>query len=189
MADGSRIRDIVRESLPLLLVMAIVEVVAGSFLGRMEVSLEQLPGLLTLVPAVLAMRGNISTSMGSRLGTAARFGLLRRDQLIPPLVWHNLAASMVLGVVLSVAAATVAHFVTVSLGLPSAGILALSVIAVIAGVASGLVMGVAAVVTMRVAFRRGVDLDNVAGPVLMTLSDLFTLLFLWATAHLMVGVL
>lgn len=61
----TRVQDILRESLPLLLVMAAIEVIAGSFLGRMEHSLERLPGLLALIPAVLAMRGNISTSMGA----------------------------------------------------------------------------------------------------------------------------
>lgn len=180
-------RGILRESVPLLLVMAVIEVVAGSFLGRMEENLERLPGLLALVPAILAMRGNISTSMGSRLGTQARFGLLPPDRLFSPVVWHSLAASMVLGLVLSAAAAVIAHFVTISLGLPSVGIMPLAVIAVGAGLLSGVAMGGVAVLTMRVAFRRGLDLDNVGGPVLMTMSDLFTLLSLFLMARLVGG--
>lgn len=183
----TRILDILRESLPLLLVMAVIEVIAGSFLGRMEESLERLPGLLALVPAVLAMRGNISTSMGSRLGTLTRFGLLPRDKPFAPPVVHNLIASLVLGVILSIAAASLAHVVTTAAGLPSAGIVRLSAIAVSAGLASGLVMAVVAVITMRVAFRRGYDLDNVAGPVLMTASDLFTLLSIAAAARIFGG--
>ncbi len=183
----TRVWDILRESLPLLLAMAVIELAAGSFIGRMEHSLERLPGLLALLPAVLAMRGNISTSMGSRLGTATRFGLLPRDRWVSPVVWHNLAASMVLGVILSVLAAVVAHVTTVSLGFESAGILPLAIIAVSAGAVSGVIMGGVAILTMRVAFRRGLDLDNVAGPVLMTMSDLFTLLCLWLAAGLVGG--
>ncbi len=185
MADG--VRGILRESLPLLLVMAVIEVIAGAFLGQMEHSLERLPGLLALVPAILAMRGNISTSMGSRLGTQARFGILPPDRWFSPIVWHSIAASMVLGIVLSIAAAVIAHYVTLGLGLPSAGIMPLAIIAVGAGILSGVVMGLVAVITMRVAFRRGLDLDNVGGPVLMTMSDLFTLLSLFVMARL-VGV-
>lgn len=181
------VRDILRESLPLLLAMAVLEVVAGSFLGQMEASLDRLPGLLALVPAVLALRGNISTSMGSRLGTLSRFGVIRQDRWVSAPVWHNLAASIVLGVLLSIAAATLAHVVTLRFGFESAGVLALATIAVTAGLASGLVMGAVAVVTMRVAFRRGLDLDNVAGPVLMTFSDVVTLLSLFVTARLMEG--
>jgi mgtE-like transporter len=179
----TRVLDILRESLPLMLVMAMIEVIAGSFLGRMEANLEQLPGLLALIPAVLAMRGNISTSMGSRFGTMTRFGMIPKDRFIVPAVTHSIVASLVLGVILSVAAAGLAHGVTILSGLPSAGFLMLAAIATVAGLVSGVVMGGVALVTMRVAFRRGLDLDNVAGPVLMTMSDLFTLLCLAGTAQ------
>lgn len=181
------VRDILRESLPLLLGMAMLEVMAGTFLGHMEHSLERLPGLLALVPAVLAMRGNISTSMGSRLGTLTRFGLIPRDRWATPIVWHNIVASLVLGVVLAFAAAVLAHLVTVTAGYPSAGILRLGAIAVAAGTLSGIVMGGVAIVTMRIAFRRGLDLDNVAGPVLMTFSDVFTLVSLFVAARALGG--
>lgn len=180
----ARVRDILAESLPLLLAMAALEVVAGSFLGRMEHSLERLPGLLALVPAVLAMRGNISTAMGSRLGTLTRFGLVPRDKVLSPVVWHQINASLVLGVVLSVAAAALAHWVTLAVGFESAGFVALAIVAVVAGTVSGVLMGGVAIVTMRVAFRRNLDLDNVAGPVLMTMSDVLTLLTLFVTARL-----
>lgn len=178
------VRSILRESLPILLAMATLEVLAGALLGRMEHQLEELPGLLALVPAVLAMRGNISTSMGSRLGTWARFGLIPQDRWYTPLIGHQLAASMVLGVILSFLAAVMAHVVTTSMGFASAGILALSLIALGAGLLSGVVMGGIALVTMRAAFRRGLDLDNIAGPVLMTSSDVFTLLSLFGFARL-----
>ncbi|MGB1697787.1 MAG: magnesium transporter [Thermoplasmatota archaeon] len=163
--------------------MASVEVLAGSFLGHMEESLDRLPGLLAMVPAILAMRGNISTSMGSRLGTQTRFGLIPRDRIFSPIVVQNLVASIVLGIILSVLAAVLAHVVTVQLGLESAGILRLSIIAVTAGLLSGFVMGGVAIGVMRLAFKRGLDLDNVAGPILMTASDVTTLLVLFATSR------
>ncbi len=181
------VRSIVRESLPLLIAMATLEVIAGSFLGRMEHDLERLPGLLPLVPAVLAMRGNISTSLGSRLGTAVRFGLVPRDKWRVPIIWHNLAASLLLGIILAVAAAIIAYLSSTALGLPTVGIPRLATIAVLAGLGSGIIMAAVAVVTMRVAFRRGLDLDNVAGPILMTGSDVFTLLFLWLVASWLGG--
>lgn len=180
----NNLRSILRESLPLLLLMAAIEVVAGSFLGHMEDSLDRLPGLLAMVPAILAMRGNISTSMGSRLGTQTRFGLIPRDKLLSPIVVQNLIASIVLGIILSLLAAVLAHFITLQMGLASAGILPLATIAVITGVASGVVMGFVAIGVMRLAFKRGLDLDNVAGPILMTASDVSTILILFATSRM-----
>ncbi len=183
------VRGILRETLPIVLLMAVLEVLAGGFLGTMEHDLERLPGLLAMVPAVLAMRGNISTAMGSRLGTLTRFGLIPRDRLLVPVVGHSIVASLVLGVVLSVAAAGLAHWVTLRIGLESVGFLPLAIIAVVAGLVSGLLMAVVAVVTMRVAFRRGYDLDNVAGPVLMTFSDVATLGCLFLVARIVGGAL
>ncbi len=181
------VRGILRETLPIVLLMAVLEVLAGGLLGSMEHSLNQLPGLLAMVPAVLAMRGNISTAMGSRLGTLTRFGLIPRDRLLVPVVGHSIVASLVLGLVLAVAAAGLAHWVTLSIGLESVGFIPLAVIAVSAGLISGVLMAVVAVVTMRIAFRRGLDLDNVAGPVLMTFSDVATLAALFLMARLVGG--
>jgi mgtE-like transporter len=178
----SGVRTILRETLPLVLAMAVIELIAGSFLGRMEERIEQLPGLLALVPAVLAMRGNISTAMGSRFGTLTRFGLIPRNKMITPAVRQHLIASIVLGIILAMAAAAIAHFVTLSLGFQSAGLFTLATIAVVSGAVSGVIMGAIALLVMRLAFRRGFDLDNVAGPILMTFSDLFTLLCIFAVA-------
>lgn len=183
----SGVRGILRETMPLVLAMTVIELIAGSFLGRMEDRIEQLPGLLALVPPVLAMRGNISTAMGSRFGTLTRFGLIPRDRISTPAVRQHLIASLVLGVILAVAAAGLADIVARMFGFASVGFWRLAVIAVVAGLASGVIMGGIALMTMRVAFRRGYDLDNVAGPVLMTFSDLFTLLCIFGVALLVGG--
>lgn len=180
------VRGILRETMPLVLAMAVIELIAGSFLGRMEDRIEMLPGLLALVPAIIAMRGNISTAMGSRFGTLTRFGLIPRDRLSTPTVRQHLIASLVIGVILAIAAAGLADVITRSFGFASVGFVRLAIIAVVAGLASGVIMGGVALVTMRIAFNRGYDLDNVAGPVLMTFSDLFTLLCIWGVA-LVVG--
>lgn len=186
MAGG--VAGILRESLPLLLALVIVEVAAGLFLGEMEHDLERLPGLLAMVPAILAMRGNIYASMTSRLGTASHFGLLPRDRWFSPLVWQNLGAAMLLGLVVSAAAAVMAHAATRMLGLESIGVPLLAFIAVTSSILSGLVMSGVSLLTMRVSFRRGLDMDNIAGPIIMTTGDLFTLMSLFLVTRT-VGVL
>lgn len=178
------VRDILRESLPLLLGLVVLEVIAGSFLGHMEAHLERLPGLLALVPPILAMRGNIYASMASRMGTAMRFGLVPRDRWVSRPTVHNVGASMVLSLVMAAFAALLAHATTLWIGLESAGILALAVIALASAFLSGIVMTVVALVLMRLAFWRGLDMDNIAGPIIMTTGDLFTILSLLAAVAL-----
>ena len=40
-----------------------------------------IPGLIVVIPAVIAMRGNISTALGSRLGSAYHLGIIDANNL------------------------------------------------------------------------------------------------------------
>ena len=65
-----------RESLPVLALSAAGGLFAGVVLGGMDAELEQVAGLLVLVPALLATRGNVYGSLGARLGSALHQGLV-----------------------------------------------------------------------------------------------------------------
>src|SRR4051794_41461672 len=70
-----------RQALAALLVSSAGDLLAGLTLGAITHTLEDLPGLLVLVPAAIGMRGNIFGALGSRLGTAIHtreFRLSRR---------------------------------------------------------------------------------------------------------------
>jgi len=54
-----------------------IGVFAGIGLACMRGSLEELPGMIILVPAFLEMRGNISGTFASRLGTALHMGVVK----------------------------------------------------------------------------------------------------------------
>src|SRR5205807_6352766 len=71
----------VRAGFVALLISSGGDLVAGITLGSITGTLEQLPGLLVLVPAAIGMRGNVFGALGSRLGTrihAGTFTLSRR---------------------------------------------------------------------------------------------------------------
>ena len=53
-----------------------IELLAGFVLVSMASSLEKITGLLILIPAFLEMRGDISGSYASRLGTALHQGII-----------------------------------------------------------------------------------------------------------------
>ena len=63
-----------RQTLVSLVLVAACSVVAGVFLAKNTERLEEFPGLLLMVPAAIALRGNIFGAMGSRLGTAIHEG-------------------------------------------------------------------------------------------------------------------
>ena len=67
----------VRQSLGALCILAVTSVIAGVVLGRSHERLAELPGLLLLVPAAIALPGKIFGALGSRLGTAIHTGTFR----------------------------------------------------------------------------------------------------------------
>ena len=69
-------KEMLKQSLPLLIFCGIGGIVAGSTLGVMADILQNIPGLIVVIPAIIALRGNISTAFGSRLGSAYHLGII-----------------------------------------------------------------------------------------------------------------
>ncbi|MDY6780339.1 MAG: magnesium transporter, partial [Halobacteria archaeon] len=77
----SLLRDvfgIYRQSLPVLVVSLVGGIFAGSVLGTegMTDALTRYPGLLLLLPAFLATRGNVYGALGARISTGLHQGLI-----------------------------------------------------------------------------------------------------------------
>jgi len=161
-----------RESLPVLALSAVGGLFAGVVLGGMEAELQAVSGLLVLVPALLATRGNVYGSLGGRLGSALHQGLIEPtfsfdDERVNAAV----AAALANGVLVSGVAAVMAVVLLVLLGRPVASLATLVAIALLAGIVSGLLLTVAVVSVVFVGYRRGLNPDTLAGPVVTTTGD------------------
>ncbi len=181
------VKGIVREALPFELIYTVGGVFAGIILVRMTDQIEMIPGLLVLVPAILGMRGNISCTLGSRLGSAIHLGLIDKINRNPELI-NNVAGSLTLSLIMSIALGILAHVFTIALGIQSAGILVLVAIAVFSGVLSGIVLSAIAVVMTIGAFRHGLDPDNVTTPALGTLGDIVTMFMIFLAVKVVIWV-
>ncbi len=177
-----------RQSLLALLASAIVAVVAGLLLAAITDTLEELPGLLLLIPAAIALRGNVFGALGSRLGTAIHagtFGLsLRRDTVFGQNVVAAVGLSLVLSVVIAVLAKLVAVMFAVSPVMTLADFIVVSVVGGI--VASAVVLGLTLALAAG-SVRFGWDLDNVTAPLVTATGDLVTvpalLVGTWFAGH------
>jgi mgtE-like transporter len=181
------VKGIVREALPFELIYTVGGVFAGIILVRMIDQIEMIPGLLVLVPAILGMRGNISCTLGSRLGSAIHLGLIDKIERNPELI-NNVAGSLTLSLIMSIVLGILAHVFTIALGVQSVGILVLVAIAVFSGVLSGIVLSAIAVVMTIGAFRHGLDPDNVTTPALGTLGDIVTMFMIFLAAKVVIWV-
>ncbi|PSP56718.1 hypothetical protein BRC82_01170 [Halobacteriales archaeon QS_1_67_19] len=163
-----------REALPVLAISAVGGLFAGLVLGGMDDDLRRVSGLLVLVPALLATRGNVYGAMGAKLSTALHQGLVEPTPIPDDRrVYSAVAAAMLNGVVISVFAAVVAYAVLAALARPAGSLLALATIALIAGLLSGIALTVVVVAAVFAGYRRGLNPDTLVGPVVTTTGDVF----------------
>lgn len=191
-AAAARLRALLRREAASLrqgavahLISVLTSLLAGLVLGAITDTLERLPGLLVLVPPVLALRGNVGGVLASRLGTAIHAGIFRMSWRRESLLGQNLAAAVSLSLGLSLAFAVLAKAASVGFGVPrSISINDFVVISVVGGaVASTAVLAITLGV-VNLSTRRGWDLDNVAAPLVTAAGDLVTVPSLWLASHL-----
>ncbi len=178
-----KVSAVLKQSLPLLVLMGIGEVLAGTLFGHSTDSLELLPGLIVLIPALIGLRGNINTTLGSRLGSAAHMGLISRKDFWNDEMKENFKASLTLSLLMSFIAGILS---TVFLWNPSSWKIIL--IAVLAGSLAGLILAFITIAIILYSFRRGLDPDNVTGPSLSTFGDLITLGCIFGFAIIVGGI-
>jgi mgtE-like transporter len=175
----------VRAGFVALLLSSGGDLLAGLTLGSITGTLEQLPGLLVLVPAAIGMRGNVFGALGSRLGTAIHSGTFTLSRRRDTLVGQNIAASLVLSLATSLALAFLAKVVAIAFGLPdSISVADFVVISVIGGILSSVVVLAITVGVAGMSARRGWDLDNVSAPIVTAAGDMVTLPTLFLATYL-----
>ncbi|MGH9000178.1 MAG: magnesium transporter [Acidimicrobiia bacterium] len=168
--------DALRQGFVALLIACGGSFLAGLTLGAIEGTLEELPGLLLLVPAAIGMRGNIFGALGSRLGTAIRTGTFVLSRRTDTLVGQNITAAVALSLVISLLLAFLAKLVAIGFGLPGTiSVPEFVVISVVGGALSSVVVLAITVAVAEASVRRGWDLDNVAAPIVTAAGDVATL--------------
>lgn len=177
-------KNIVKQSLPILLICIFGEILAGIFLLNIEQYLNILPGLLILIPAVMGTRGNILGTVSTRLTSALHLGSIYPRFRRNPILNKNIKAGFFLSVIISFSTGIVAHFVCLGLGFESMGILRFTLISLTAGFLSDSSLILLSVFICFFAFRRNVDPDNIIIPIITTISDFMSIIFLLLSAYI-----
>jgi mgtE-like transporter len=151
------------------------DLLAGVTLGSILETLEELPGLLVLIPAAIAIRGNIFGALGSRLGTAILTGTFTLSRRPSTLVGQNVLSALTLTFVLSFALAALAKAIAVAFHLRSMSLLDYVVISTVGGLISSAVVLAITVAVAAGSARFGWDMDSVAAPVITAAGDMVTL--------------
>jgi mgtE-like transporter len=151
---------------------------SGLVLAKLSDVLVMVPGLITLLPASNALRGNIYAPLGSRLGTYLHTGLIRPQVKRSKVLDQNVLATTTQSLAMAFLLSGLSWGLLRAIGAISVGFEVLLFIAVISAVIAGLLLTFAAFVLSSVAFRRGFDPDNLNAPLITAGGDLLSALLI-----------
>jgi len=175
-------KEMLMQSLPLLIFCGLGGIIAGSTLGLMIEILKNIPGLIVVIPAIIALRGNISTAFGSRLGSAYHLGIINEENMWNDELKQNIIGSLLLSLFVSIIVGVLAYFTTIILFGIYPDPLKIILIVLIAGVISALLLTIMTIIIIFIVFKRGYDPDNITGPALATFGDIVTMFCIFSSA-------
>jgi len=177
-------KEMLKQSLPLLIFCGLGGIVAGSTLSVMADIIQNIPGLIVVIPAIIALRGNISTAFGSRLGSAYHLGIIDAENMWNNELKQNVIGSLVLSFLISTIIGILAYGTTILFFDVHPDPLKLISIVLLAGIISAIILTLMTIVIIFIVFKRGYDPDNITGPALATFGDIVTMFCIFGSAIL-----
>jgi mgtE-like transporter len=179
------VRAITRATLPVLLGLTLVELVSGLVLGSFESTLLRYPSLLVLVPVTIGTAGNLGSVLASRLSTAFHLGTLSfapdDDRLA-----GNALATVLLALTLFPFVGGGAWLLQSLVGGTRLSLLRVVLVALVSGAALAALAILVTLVATYVAYRQGLDPDDVVIPVVTNICDVLGVVVLFLAVVLLV---
>ena len=146
---------------------------AGTMLSFATDKLYLLPGLFILLPGFLEMRGNINGSLAARLSSGMFVGAVKPRIRKNRIMNGNIAASMLLVIIVSAVLGLVAYAASsYFLGISTYKII---LIALFAGILSNVIEIPLTIIATFWLFRHGHDPNNIMGPYVTTTGDIISI--------------
>ncbi|MDP3034088.1 MAG: magnesium transporter [Methanobacteriaceae archaeon] len=169
------VKRVLGESFVAIFISIFGGIIAGVFLSLMTEQLEAFPGLMVLIPGAIGMRGNIFGALGSRLASNLHIGTLSPELKKSSVLSYNITASLILTLLMSIFLAFMARGLCILLGFESMNILDFTIISVLGGFFSSIILLPATILISLKSYENGWDPDNVTAPLISTAGDFFTI--------------
>lgn len=177
-----------RQSLGVLFICAMIDLLPGYFLGAMERYLVLVPGLLMILPPTVGLRGNTFGALASRVSSKLHLGVIEPRLLGNRPLKDQIVATGIQLIVLSALIPFIGALMGIIFHVEIAPMSVLVFISVTSGILSGILMFIISLGIILITFRRGWDPDNVSAPIIASSGDILTIpiLFLsaWLTLHI-----
>jgi mgtE-like transporter len=165
------LQRILRESLPVLLVAGVIDIVAGLTIQRRLDDFVQFEALLVLIPPFLEDTGALGSVLSSRLGSKLHLGII--DPVARPQrpARDDFAIIALLALPVFTLVAITADLASVVTGKTSPGVFNMIGVAMIGGTAATVMAMAIAYYGSIATFRLGLDPDNYGIPLLTSSMD------------------
>jgi mgtE-like transporter len=174
-----------RQGLVALALSTLAGFVAGLTLAHITGTLQELPGLIVLIPAAVGMKGTIFGAIGARLGTANVAGLLEPTLRPGTVLQRNVYVAVVTTFSSALWLAVLSVLASAAFGEPSISLWRLATVSIVGGaIGSALILMITLALSV-LSFRRGWDLDSVSTPMVTALGDMTTLPSLFLATYLL----
>jgi len=174
-----------RQGLVALALSTLAGFVAGLTLAHITGTLQELPGLIVLIPAAVGMKGTIFGAIGARLGTANVAGLLEPTLRPGSVLQRNVYVAVVTTFSSALWLAVLSVLASAAFGQPSISLWRLATVSIVGGaIGSALVLMITLTLSV-LSYRRGWDLDSVSTPMVTALGDMTTLPSLFLATFLL----
>ena len=176
--SDKEIRNIVRQSTPVLFVCSILGTLAGGILNGSITTLLKSQTLLTLVPLFSGESGGLVSVLSARLSSGLHSGLIDADLKPGKVTLENFSIVLFLSLIMFPVIGFLAEASTTVLGNTGVNYLNAILISLIAGM---IVVGVMLFIVFyisTISYRRGLDPDNIVIPLSTSLTDSISTLVL-----------
>ena len=169
--SDKEIRNIVRQSTPVLFVCSILGTLAGGILNGSITTLLKSQTLLTLVPLFSGESGGLVSVLSARLSSGLHSGLIDADLKPGKVTLENFSIVIFLSLIMFPIIGFLAEASTTVLGNAGVNYLNAILISLIAGM---IVVGVMLLIVFyisTISYRKGLDPDNIVIPLSTSLTD------------------
>lgn len=176
--SDKEIRNIVRQSTPVLFVCSILGTLAGGILNGSITTLLKSQTLLTLVPLFSGESGGLVSVLSARLSSGLHSGLIEAELKPGKVTLENFSIVLFLSLIMFPVIGFLAEASTTVLGNAGVNYLNAILISLIAGM---IVVGVMLFIVFyisTISYRRGLDPDNIVIPLSTSLTDSISTLVL-----------